>query len=123
MNKTRTIMAAIAASLLMGSTASNSASTVTPQQDKKPIADGCKRGCPNFDEKGAQRILDWLNAQPSSTAEYGKTVNEIVSHAEQLSVEQATQILDCLWLNSCISRSGTGTKESPYKYAANGGRG
>lgn len=116
-------MAAIAASLLMGSPASSSAATATPQEGKKPIADGCKRGCPNFDEKGAQRILDWLHAQPASTAEYGKTIDEIVSQVGQLSVEQATKILDCLWLNSCVSRSGEGIKESPYKYATNGGRG
>ena len=123
MNKTRTIMAAIAASLLMGSSASNSAATNSPQQEKKTIDDGCKRGCPNFDQQGAQRILDWLKAHPSSTAEEGKTLNEIVSQVGQLSVEQATKILDCLWLNSCVSRAGAGTKESPYKYAASGGRG
>lgn len=116
-------MAAITASLLMGSAASTSAATSSPQQGNKPIAEGCKRGCPNFDKKGAQRIMDWLNAQPSFTAESGKTVNEILSQVGQMSVEQATKILDCLWLNSCVSRSGDGTKESPYKYAPNGGKG
>jgi hypothetical protein len=114
MNKTRTIMAAITASLLMGSPVSSSTATAAPQQTEKPLADKCKRACPKIDEQSAKKILDWLNAQPD---EHGKTVDEIVAQIPQLSVEQAGKILECLRLTDCVRRSGYGTKEAPYTYA------
>jgi hypothetical protein len=122
MNKTRTIMAAITASLLMGSPISNSTATAIPQQGEKPLEDKCKRACPKIDEQSAKKILDWLNAHPSSSDEHGKTVAEIVAQIPQLSVEQANKILECLRLTSCVGRSGYGTKEAPYKFYALSGK-
>jgi hypothetical protein len=115
-------MAAITASLLMGSPISNSTATAIPQQGEKPLEDKCKRACPKIDEQSAEKILDWLNAHPSSGDEHGKTVAEIVAQIPQLSVEQANKILECLRLTSCVGRSGYGTKEAPYKFYALSGK-
>jgi hypothetical protein len=122
MNKTKTIMAAIAASLLMGSPVSSSTATATLQQGEKTLPDQCKRACPKIDEQSAEKILEWLNTQPSPRDEHGKTMAEIVGQIPQLSVEQATKILECLRLTRCVGRSGYGTKEAPYKFYALGGR-
>src|SRR6476661_7600419 len=92
MNKTRTIMAAIATSLLVGGPVSSAAAATSPQQNENSLADKCKRACPKIDEQSAKKILDWLNAHPSSGDEHGKTVAEIVAQIPQLSVEQANKI-------------------------------
>jgi hypothetical protein len=122
MNKTRTIMAAIATSLLVGGPVSSAAAATSPQQNENSLADKCKRACPKIDEQSAKKILDWLNAHPSSGDEHGKTVAEIVAQIPQLSVEQANKILECLRLTSCVGRSGYGTKEAPYKFYALSGK-
>lgn len=111
-------MAAITASLLMGGPASSSAAATVPKQDGNSLADKCKRACPKIDEQSAKKILDWLSAQSSFDDEHGKTVAEIVAQIPQLSVEQATKILECLRLTRCVGRSGYGTKEAPYKFYA-----
>jgi hypothetical protein len=123
MNKTRTIMAAITASLLMGSPVSSTIATATPQQGEKTFPDQCKRECPKIDEQSAEKVLDWLDTQPSPRDEHGKTVAEIVGQIPQLSVEQVTRILDCLRLNGCVRRFRSGTKEDPYQYYSSGKQG
>lgn len=122
MNKTKTIMAAITASLLMGSPGSSSTATATPQQGEKSLRDACKRACPKIDEQSAEKIWHWLNAQPSPRDEHGKTIAEIVAQIPQLSAEQAGKILECLRLTWCVGRLGDGTKEAPYKFYALSGR-
>jgi predicted HTH transcriptional regulator len=111
MNKTKGIMAAITASLLSAGPTYSPAATAKQPQQEKTLPDDSKKADPAVQENG-KKILQWLKTNPF------KTVDEVVQQFQELNTEQATKALDQLRFDALVRRSGSGTKDDPYKYYA-----
>jgi hypothetical protein len=112
MNRTKKLMTAVTASLLLSSTISTIGAMVSTQAQTAPETDESWKTNPQV-EKAAGTILDWLKGTTLSEA---KTADEISKKFPDLGSTLVENALKRLIWQGDIKRTGDGSVDNPYKY-------
>jgi hypothetical protein len=115
MNRTKRLMTAVTASLLLAGTLPASGALPCLQGQTTPAPDESWKTDPNVG-RASNTIFEWLQGN-SGTEDQAKTQDEILKKFPALDqglVENALKRSQ--WEGSGIRRTGEGSKSSPYRY-------
>jgi len=115
MNKTKQLMAAITASLFVAGPVSGSVTPTANFQQQTRQPDENKQTDSTL-QQNSDDVLKSLHDLSAKNADSAKTVDEVATQLPKLTREQVEAALDNLRQDDYVRRSGTGSKDAPYRY-------
>jgi Asp-tRNA(Asn)/Glu-tRNA(Gln) amidotransferase A subunit family amidase len=115
MNKTKQLMAAITASMFVAGPVAGSVTATANFQQQTKQPDENKQTDPTL-QQNSDDVLKSLKDLSAKKADSAKTVDEVAKQLPKLTRAQVEDALDNLRQDDYVRRSGTGSKDDPYRY-------